>query len=73
MGHVSASMSYCIVRADCRLQCVTPRYFISEKPTVHQKKQLSPPTAVFIVTDASWAGNEDIVKGRVEPLRSRSA
>eukprot|EP00959_Pyramimonas_sp_CCMP1952_P323220 6763821-Pyramimonas_sp.AAC.1 len=28
---------------------------------------------VLTVTDASWAGEEDIVKGRIEPLRSRRA
>eukprot|EP00959_Pyramimonas_sp_CCMP1952_P258984 5414221-Pyramimonas_sp.AAC.1 len=30
-------------------------------------------TIVLTVTDASWAGEEDIVKGGIEPLRSQRA
>eukprot|EP00959_Pyramimonas_sp_CCMP1952_P454393 9469827-Pyramimonas_sp.AAC.1 len=33
----------------------------------------SPYTIVLAVTGASWAGGEDVVSGRIEPLRSQRA
>eukprot|EP00959_Pyramimonas_sp_CCMP1952_P078635 1643641-Pyramimonas_sp.AAC.1 len=48
-------------------------YRVSRQQTAVCRAKWDPDMIVLTVTDAGWAGEGDVVKGRIEPVRSQRA